>query len=101
MNNPAGAAGPAEELGISRKKAIRNGIVRFLILLVLLYQVLGEAGPWTAASIGLLYIAFELYEIQATRQIGKVDPALAILKAAASSLRDAPGFREGPGGRAN
>ena len=108
MNNPAGAEPPEgrlsvslDELGISRRKAIRNGIFRFLVLAALLYQVLGEAGPWTAATLGMIYLAFELYELQARRQIARVDPALEILKAAATSLRDAPGFREPPGGRSN
>ena len=76
MNNGTGG-GPSdrrppitpEEILKQKRRLVRNAVIRLLIFAGLAYKVIGEAGPWTALCFALLFLAFELYERQARRQI--------------------------------
>lgn len=62
------AAFPEEEaLRRQRRRLLRNALIRIAVLAFVIYHVLGEAGPWTAGALGLLFLCFELYEQQVRR----------------------------------
>jgi hypothetical protein len=53
-----------EQTQKGKRRLLRNALIRIAALAVVIYKVLGEAGPWTAAAFALLFLCFELYERQ-------------------------------------